>query len=733
MIRVVRAARRTSAPAGVLAVAAAVLISSSVTFAASAAPRPAVIHGDGSRAAIPGSYVVRLKATASLRSQGVGARARALADAHGGTVRAVWQHALHGFAATMTRDQALRLAADPDVESVMQDQRMTGGAMTRTKKLAAAGSQTPVTWGLDRIDQHALPLDNHYAYDESAGQGVHAYILSTGIQASHPDFGGRVSGGGNFINDGRPSTSDCQGHGTRLAGIVGGTQFGVAKQASLVSVRMADCNNTFAFSTAVSAFDWTIAHAVRPAVLLFTMLDYCIDQQTGDPVECEPDVADTMVNAQESAFVAGLPVFGMAGDLGQDACAKATGAAPDTVYVGSTASNDSRGPASNFGPCITMFAPGEGVTTDDPFTGTDVFDGSPLASAYVAGAAALFAGKPEFAGASPAQIRDELVQHRSTPGVVTGVTGTTPNRLLFTGPPGFYTTGESASLAPSGDGRLNLFGATRSGALVHREQTAAGSGSWSPWTQSVTTGWLTVGADTNADGRLALLGVTTSGELWVRQEVAANSNSWSTWSRLTATPGSVSVGRAVMAHNKSNRMEIFATDQQGRAFYRSQLSPGSQLWSAWTPFSFAGKLRSISAVGYADGRIEVLGVDDAGQVWRTTQTSPTDNNWSPFTRLGGFGMAVVAAARNADGRLELAGLDAGGGVWHRAQTTVGTWGNWSALNPRTLSRLTAETEADGRIHLVGVDNLGKIWQSTQTSANAATWSSWSQLDGQLRP
>ena len=731
MVRTVRAARRTSAPAVVLAVAAAVLISSAATFAASAAPRRPVIRGDGSPAAIPGSYVVKLKDTASLRSQGVGARARALADAHGGTLRQVWQHAMHGFAATMTRDEASRLAAEPDVESVMQDQLLTRGRpRAATKRPAAA--QTPVTWGLDRIDQHALPLDNHYAYDDSAGQGVHAYILDTGIEVSHPDFGGRASGGANFINDGRPSTSDCHGGGTMQAGIIGGTQFGVAKQVSLVSVRMADCNGLIPLDADVSAFDWVIAHAVRPAVLSFPVLDYCIDPQTLKPAECGPDVAETLINTQESAFAAGLPVFGMAGDLGQDACAKATGAAPDTVYVGSTDSSDARGPSSNFGPCITMFAPGEGVTSDSPFTGSGVFYGSDLAAAYVTGAAALFAGKPEFAGASPAQIRDELVQHRSTPGAVTGVTGNTPNRLLFTGPPGFYTTGESLSLAPRSDGRLALFGATKSGALVHREQAAAGSSSWSPWSQSVTTGWTTVGAEANADGRMALVGVTTSGELWVRQEVTANST-WSNWSRLTATSGSAPVGRVVMAHNRSNRLEIFVTDQQGRAFYRSQLSPGSQLWSAWTQFPFAGKLRSVSAVSYADGRIEVLGVDDAGQVWHTTQTSPTDNNWSPFTRLGDFGMAVVAAARNADGRLELTALDAGGGVWHRSQSTGGTWVGWQALSPKTLSRLTAETNADGRIHLLGVDNLGKIWQSTQTSANAAGYSSWSQLDGQLRP
>src|SRR4029453_11429305 len=180
MVRMVRAARHTWVAAGVVAVAAAVLISSAATFAASAGPRRPVIGGDGSPAAVPGSYVVKLKDTASLRSQGVDVRARALAEQHKGTLRQVWQHALHGFAAAMTRGEGLRLAAEPDVESVVQDQRLANAAWAPPVK--PAGSQTPVSWGLDRIDQHALPLDNHYAYDDSAGQGVHAYILSSGIQ-----------------------------------------------------------------------------------------------------------------------------------------------------------------------------------------------------------------------------------------------------------------------------------------------------------------------------------------------------------------------------------------------------------------------------------------------------------------------------------------------------------------------------------------------------------------------
>src|SRR4051794_31629258 len=468
----VRASRSLLVVTAVLVLAAAVVPGS--TAASAAPPRP-VIRGDGSPSAIPGSYLVKLKDTASVRGQGADQRARTLARAHRGTLGRVWRHAVHGFAATMTRDEALRLAAEPDVEFVQQDQQLANGDLPTTREApktappAPAFAQTPAPWGLDRIDQHALPLDNHYNYDDSAGEGVRAYILATGIAAGHPEFGGRASGGGNFVNDGRPSSSDCHGAGTRLGGIVGGAQNGVAKKVGLVAVRTSDCHNLTSTSAVVNGFDWVIEQAALPAIILFTVLDYCVDPQNGSPLPCAPDVAEIVVNAQESAFLAGIPVFGMAGDSAQDTCANATGAAPDTVYVGATTSGDARAGVSNFGPCVTMFAPGEGITTADP-GGSTVVGGSGASAAYVAGAAALFAGKEEFAGASPDQIRDELVENRSTPGVVTGLSPNTPNRLLFTGPPGFYTNGDSASLTRSSDGRLALFGATKGGWIVHRAE-----------------------------------------------------------------------------------------------------------------------------------------------------------------------------------------------------------------------------------------------------------------------
>jgi hypothetical protein len=583
---------------------------------------------------------------------------------------------------------------------------------------------------LDRVDQHALPLDDHYFDDDTAGEGVRVYILGGWMDVDQPDFAGRAANGPSFVNDGNP---DCTDPGTGLGGLVGGTEFGVAKKARLVAVRIMDCHNIFTTAAAVSGFTWVTENAPDPSVLLFAAEDYCVDTNTGQAVDCPADTARTLVNLQEGAFAAGLPVVGMAGDSSQDACAKSSGAAPNAIYIGSTGRNDSLASFSNFGPCVSMYAPGVDITTDAS-AGTQVANTSAASAAYAAATLALFMGMPEFAGASPGEVRDELVRNRSTNGVITGLGGGSNNRLLFTGPPGMFSIGDSTALAPTGNGRLELLGANKDAWLFHSEQT--GATSWSGWAQSATKGWLSVAAGANADGRVELAGLTPTGDIWIRAEAAVNTNTWYTWSRLDRpAPATSPMVRAAMAHNHSNRLEVFATNQQGQVFYRSQTSPGSRTWGAWAQFSFSGHLRSITAVANDDGRIELLGTDDAGQVWHAAQTSATDNDWSTFTKLGDFGVASIAAARNDNGNLELVGVDTGGGAWHRTQTSRGStaWSNWAPLPRNTIADITADTDSNGRVQLVGVDNLGNIWQTRQTTPNSTNYQGWTQISGQLRP
>jgi len=704
--------------------AAALLLSGAAAQVASAKHPPVPIVAAGARSAVPDSYVVRLRDTEAVREDGVKARAESLVKKHGGTLGEVWAKALRGFGVTMSEEQARDYASDPEVEYMEQTQRR--GVATPEPAMAPAGSQTPASWALDRIDQHLRPLDNRYSYDESAGEGVRIYVIHTGIRASHPDLAGRVGQGANFIFDGR-GTDDCNGGGTMAAGAAAGTVHGVAKRAQVVPVRVFDCRGLTFTDSILSGFEWVIENAVRPGVVTFSLNDLCFDG-SGNEIPCTPEGRQGMIFAQEAAFAAGIAVVTNAGDHQIDTCARSSGAAPNAIYVGSTTISDTKAPTSNFGPCLTLWAPGENVPVIT-HTGTAVLSNTTIAASIVTGAVALFMSKPEFADATPADIRDELTHHRSTFDVLSGI-GNSPNRLLHTGPEGLFTVGDSLALTPTGDGRLQLTGADKNGKLVNARQSSPNSTSWEPWTTSVTGDWFTTGAGTNSDGRTAIGAIATSGDLWVRQQDAPNANRWSRWSSL-GRPGDQAATRVAMAHNNSNRLQLFVTTDTGQLYTNAQQSAGSDRWGVWRVLQLTNlKLRSIAVSNLPDSRIALFGLDDTGQIWYARQTSPTDNNWTTFVRLPGFNVTSLAAARNGAGTIELIGVDAGGQAWRRVQTNETTWTDWTTVPLKTLRRVAAETNGNNRIHLVGTDNFGNIWQSL---SSGGAFPAWTQIPGQLRP
>src|SRR5262245_31759944 len=214
-------------------------------WAAPAAPTPSPrILGAASGVAIPGHYIVVLKDTASLRASGVAARARALTDEHNGRLGSVWQRTLRGFSVAMSETEATRLAADPQVAWVEQDQVLH----------LADTQENPPSWGLDRVDQHAQPLDTSYSYDAGPSP-VTVYVIDSGMRISHSDFGGRASNGWDFV-DNDAVAQDCHGHGTHVAGTIGGAQYGVAKSVHLVAVRALDCSNTSTSSSVQDAIEF---------------------------------------------------------------------------------------------------------------------------------------------------------------------------------------------------------------------------------------------------------------------------------------------------------------------------------------------------------------------------------------------------------------------------------------------------------------------------------------------
>ena len=376
------------------------------------APSPNFSTVTASSDAIPDRYIVRLSDDVPSAAAASASMMRGLR----GEVHFTYETLFKGFAVTLPGQALNAIQRNPLVASIEQD-----GVVTKITT-----TQTSATWGLDRIDASS-GLDGKYSYGVT-GAGVDAYILDTGIRSSHADFGGRVLSGYTAVSDGN-GTEDCDGHGTHVAGTVGGTQWGVAKGVNLIPVRVLDCSGSGTWSGVIAGMDWVANNASGASVANMSL--------GGGQNNSIDDAVARMHNA-------GVTVVVAAGNSDADACGSSPAAAPEAITVGATTSSDERASYSNFGTCLDIFAPGSSITSTW-YTGnsaTNTISGTSMASPHVAGAAALWLEtNPNM---SPSQVVDALTSS-ATEDIVSNADGVTgrgrrrttipsPNLLLYVDP-----------------------------------------------------------------------------------------------------------------------------------------------------------------------------------------------------------------------------------------------------------------------------------------------------------
>ncbi|MGW3404838.1 S8 family peptidase [Streptomyces zhihengii] len=379
--------RRTHIGALAVALPLALALTPAVAAAESPAPLVGVAQAPAAQE-IEGRYIVTLKADADPAGL---LKARSLKARH------VYEDVINGFAADLTPAQLTRLRGDARVASIEEDQRIVSTA-----------TQYNAPWGLDRIDQRS-GRDGSYTYTRN-GSGVTAYIIDTGIDTAHADFGGRAR---NVFDAFGGNGTDCNGHGTHVAGTVGGTTYGVAKGVQLRGVRVLDCQGSGSYSGIIAGFDWVRQNAVKPAVANASL---------------GGGYSSAMNNAATALANSGVHLAVAAGNDNQPACNYSPASAAGTITAAASDSSDRKASFSNYGGCADIYAPGVSITSARAGGGSTSMSGTSMASPHVSGVAALY--KATYGDASSATVNTWLINN-ATANVIGGNVIGTPNRLLF--------------------------------------------------------------------------------------------------------------------------------------------------------------------------------------------------------------------------------------------------------------------------------------------------------------
>lgn len=408
-----------SARVPVMIASIALLVALLPTSAGAAPKRGAIVEAGK---AVPGSYLVTLDSGVAPAAD----VATALARIHGGEIGWVYNHALKGFSIEIDRRGALALSADPRVKLVEED-----------PVVRAIATQSNPPYGLDRIDQRNLPLSNSYVYN-ATGAGSTAYVIDSGVRITHTDFGGRASHGYDFV-DGDADASDCNGHGTHVAGTIGGSTHGVAKSASIVAVRVLDCNGDGAGADIIAGVDWVTAQHVPGDKDVANM---SLGTLIGTSSTIDAAVRNSIADGTTYALAAGN---GNALGIADDACSYSPSRVTEGIVVSATDSTDRKASFANYGTCVDIFAPGVSIqsTWNTSDSATNSISGTSMASPHVAGVAAQYL---EANGATaPATVSNALTSNATT-GKVTSAGSGSPNRLLYNG---FITAGTTPTPTPT--------------------------------------------------------------------------------------------------------------------------------------------------------------------------------------------------------------------------------------------------------------------------------------------
>ncbi|MET9134721.1 S8 family peptidase [Streptomyces antibioticus] len=387
--------------AAVTTVAAAALVGGLTALPAQAAPAEGRVLAANSPTAVQDSYIVTLKSQAGFKASS--ATGKDLIKEYGGTVKKTFGAALNGYTATLSAAEARRLAADPAVAAVEQNQTVR---VTDT-------TQSNAPWGLDRIDQTSLPLSGTYTYPDSAGSGVTAYVIDTGVRITHSQISGRASYGYDAV-DGDTTASDGNGHGTHVATTIAGSTYGVAKKAKIVAVRVLDNNGSGTTAGVIAGIDWVTRNHSGPSVANLSL---------------GGGASSTLDTAVRNSIASGVTYAVAAGNSSANASSYSPARVTEAITVGATTRTDARASYSNYGSVLDIFAPGSSITagwyTSD--TATNTISGTSMATPHVAGAAAVYLAG--HTSATPAQVATALTSGATTGKVTSPGTGS-PNRLL---------------------------------------------------------------------------------------------------------------------------------------------------------------------------------------------------------------------------------------------------------------------------------------------------------------